>query len=191
MFFFSSPSAPKVRALLQALADAPFTYSDVGATQRVLSAAPPGFVLDRYGTELGRGREVFERACGIVERLGNYPPSFTRIVWLADELHTGAMFATLATHLGFASVHPCRVIYIEREPDRFSLGFGTLPGHAESGEERFQISMQGETVRYDVQAFSRPVGVISRLGSPITRAYQRRFQRETVEWMRGLCRHEP
>ncbi|MBK7778360.1 MAG: DUF1990 family protein [Sandaracinaceae bacterium] len=33
-------------------------------------------------------------------------------------------------------------------------------------------------MRYDVQAFSRPHGVLSRLGAPVARSYQLRFQRD-------------
>ena len=184
MFFLSSPPDRDVHGLLRARADSPFTYADVGITRNDLREAPPGFVLDRYGTELGRGREVFERACAILARIGNYPPSFTRIVRLGDVIEPGVLFATVASHLGFASVHPCRVIFVERSDERFTFGFGTLPGHAESGEECFAVSIRDDVVRYDVQAFSRPDGWLSRLGAPVSRSYQLRFQRETQEWMR-------
>lgn len=184
MFHLFLPSDDSIRATLRGLADVDFTYADVGATREPLSAAPRGFVLDRYGAEIGRGRETFERARAALSELRNYPPSFTRVVRDAGELEPGATFATVARHLGFASVHPCRVIYVIREADRFGLGFGTLPGHGESGEERFVVSVEGEVVRYDVQAFSRPHDLLARLGAPITRYYQRRFQRETVDVMR-------
>ncbi|MBK6811923.1 MAG: DUF1990 domain-containing protein [Sandaracinaceae bacterium] len=82
----------------------------------------------------------------------------------------------------------CRVIYVAREPSSFAFGFGTLPGHAESGEESFRVTLDDDVVRYDVQAFSRPHGVLSRLGAPVARSYQLRFQRETLEWMRALVR---
>lgn len=189
MFFARPPGAARVRELLAARRDAPFTYDAVGATEAELTAAPPGFVLDRYGAELGAGEVVFERARAALCRIANYPPSFTRVVRMSDEpLAPGALFATLATHLGFVSVHPCRVLFVHDEPGCFAFGFGTLPGHAESGEERFRVRVDGDQVRYDVQAFSRPHGLLSRLGAPVARHYQLRFQRETKAHMQALAR---
>lgn len=187
MFHLHPPTDEAIRATLRGLAEAPFTYADVGATLAPLAEAPPGFVLDRYGVDLGRGRRVFERARDALSRIENYPASFTRIVRAHEELAPGALFATVAAHLGFASVHPCRVIHVvrERDPDRFGFTFGTLPGHAESGEESFTVTMSDDQVRYDVLAFSRPSGLLARLGAPVARAYQRRFQRETLATMRA------
>lgn len=188
MFFLSEPGDDAIRALLRERADADFTYADVGATREPLERAPRGFRLDRYGCELGRGRDPFDRAVAALRRVDNYPPSFTRVVRGFDALRPGACFATVARHLGFASVHPCRVIWVVDEPDTFAFGFGTLPGHAERGEECFRVSLREGAARYDVQAFSRPTGVLARLGAPITRGYQRRFQRETLETMRRRAR---
>jgi len=187
MFFLRPPTDERIFELLRGLEGAELTYMDQGITREDLEAAPPGFRLDRYGTEFGRGRALFERACAALSRIENYPRSFTRIVREPGELAPGSMFATLAFHFGFVSAHPCRVLYVQRERDRFAFGFGTLPGHAESGEERFRVSIVDDVVRYDVQAFSRPHGFWSRLGAPVARFYQVRFQRETVETMRALC----
>jgi uncharacterized protein (UPF0548 family) len=191
VFFVSVPSDDQIRDLLRRLGDKPCTYADVGITKHDLKVAPRGFQLDRYGTELGQGREVFARASAVLARIGNYPQSFTRIVREHGELTTGHQFATVATHLGFASVHPCRVLYVVRDDHRFGFGFGTLPGHVESGEERFMVRIDGQRVSYEVQAFSRPDGVLARLGARIARQYQLRFQRETLQMMRSACSADP
>lgn len=183
MFFLRVPSDEAIRAILDGLADAAFTHGDLAGATRELAAAPHGYRLDRYGAELGRGDAVFDRAKAALARLDNYPPSFTRVVRGFDTPAEGALFATVARHLGFASVLPCRIIYTIDAPARFGLGFGTLPGHAERGEERFVVSIEDDVVRYDVLAISRPAGLLPRLGAPITRHYQRRFQRETLETM--------
>ncbi len=172
--------------MLRARATAPFTYDAVGSTANELTAAPPGYVLDRYGVVLGRGVDVFDRARRALSLLRNYPPSFTRVVMDREALAPDALFATVAAHLGFASVHPCRVIRLYEDEGRYGVSFGTLRGHAESGEERFLVSMVDEVVRYDVQAFSRPHAWLARIGAPITRGYQRRFQRETLVRMGAL-----
>lgn len=187
-FHGSTPSDAQVKRLLRGLRDAPFTYADVGLTEHGTPRAPVGFVLDDYGTELGRGPEVFSRARDALRNFAHYPPSFTRVVRLEGPLEPGALFATVAGHFGFASTHPCRVIYVIEAPDRFGFGFGTLPGHSERGEERFVVRTDPHgRVSYEVRAFSRPSGLITRLGATVARRLQRRFQRETVAEMRRLC----
>jgi uncharacterized protein (UPF0548 family) len=189
VFLWPVPDDGRVRHVLASLASAPFTQPAVGLTREDLETAPEGFVLDAYGTEVGKGEPVFRRACQLIADFGNYPPSFTRVIALGDRLEPGRVFGTLARHLGFASLHPCRVVYTIDEPGRMGYGLGTLPGHVEAGEERFLVSLDDETgvVRYDVLAYSRPVGLLARLGAPVIRGFQKRFQRETLETMRRRC----
>jgi uncharacterized protein (UPF0548 family) len=70
---------------------------------------------------------------------------------------------------------PCRVVYVVDEPDRRGFAYGTLPGHAESGEELFLVRYDPATdgVYADVTAFSRHATWWSRLGSPLTSVIQR------------------
>jgi uncharacterized protein (UPF0548 family) len=77
-------------------------------------------------------------------------------------------------HLGPIAA-PCRVVYVVDEPDRRGFAYGTLPGHAESGEELFLVTYDPATeeVRAVVTAFSRHVTWWSRLGAPATSLVQR------------------
>ncbi len=70
---------------------------------------------------------------------------------------------------------PCRVVYVVDEPDRRGFAYGTLPGHAESGEELFLVRYDPatENVFAVVTAFSRHATWWSRLGSPVTSLVQR------------------
>jgi len=70
---------------------------------------------------------------------------------------------------------PGRVVYVVDEPDRRGFAYGTLPGHAESGEELFLVRYDPATedVFADVTAFSRHATWWSRLGSPVTSLVQR------------------
>ena len=66
-----------------------------------------------------------------------------------------------ARHFGFWSLNACRIVYtIDEEGPvvRFGFAYGTLPDHAEQGEERFSVEWHHEdgTVWYDILAFSRP-----------------------------------
>ncbi|WBU38937.1 DUF1990 family protein [Homoserinibacter sp. YIM 151385] len=54
---------------------------------------------------------------------------------------------------------PARVVYVVDEPDRKGFAYGTLPGHAEEGEEAFLVSRGGDgSVWVTIRAFSRPAG---------------------------------
>lgn len=190
MFARKAPDPDRMRTLLNEWQAIPFPYAGVGATQEDLTRAPDGFRLDTYQTPLGRGRATFDRAVQALRELANYPPSFTRVV-KPRAIAPGEVFATIASHPGFVSIHPCRIIYVlqeEEEEGRFGFGFGTLPGHAVCGEERFRVTLDpsDQTVRYSVQAFSRPGSIWLMLGAPFVRAYQRRFRRETQRAMQRL-----
>ena len=68
---------------------------------------------------------------------------------------------------------------------RFGFAYGTLPDHAEKGEERFSVEWHHEdnSVWYDILAFSRPNHPLARLGLPLTRRLQRRFARDSKRAM--------
>jgi uncharacterized protein (UPF0548 family) len=68
---------------------------------------------------------------------------------------------------------PCRVVWAVDEPDRRGFGYGTLPGHPESGEESFVVSLRPDGgVVYELRAFSRLATPLSRLGGPVSRRVQ-------------------
>jgi uncharacterized protein (UPF0548 family) len=68
---------------------------------------------------------------------------------------------------------PCRVVWTVDEPGRRGFAYGTLPGHPESGEESFVVSLgpDGEVV-YSLRAFSRLATPVSRLGGPLSHRAQ-------------------
>lgn len=69
---------------------------------------------------------------------------------------------------------------------RFGFAYGTLPGHVESGEERFLIEWDhaADMVFYDLLAFSRPRHFLTRIGKWQVRRLQRRFGQDSVAAMR-------
>jgi uncharacterized protein (UPF0548 family) len=82
-------------------------------------------------------------------------------------------------------LNACRVVYavVETGPvSRFGFAYGTLPGHVESGEERFLIEWDrgDDGVWYDILAFSRPNHLLTRLGYPLVRRAQKRFGRDSA-----------
>ncbi len=90
--------------------------------------------------------------------------------------------------VGFWWLNSCRIIYTMDESGpitKFGFAYGTLPGHVESGEERFLIEWDRDTdkVCYDILAFSRPNHFLTRLGYPLVRRSQKRFGRDSAAAM--------
>jgi uncharacterized protein (UPF0548 family) len=69
----------------------------------------------------------------------------------------------------------------------FGFAYGTLPGHLESGEERFLIEWDwaDNCVWYDILAFSRHRHILAWLGYPWVRYLQKRFRQESAA---AMCR---
>ena len=90
--------------------------------------------------------------------------------------------------IGVWWLNACRVVYAVDEAgplSKFGFAYGTLPGHVESGEERFVIEWDrgDDDVWYDIVAFSRPNHVLTRLGYPVVRRLQKRFGRDSAAAM--------
>ena len=81
---------------------------------------------------------------------------------------------------------PCRVIDVIDELNRRGFSYATLPGHPESGAERFLLE-RDETgaVRFTVAAVSKPATLLARAGGPLTRATQDAMTRR---YLRALDR---
>ena len=85
----------------------------------------------------------------------------------------------LAEWAGVWFLNACRIVYLLDETSpvrRYGFAYGTLPGHAERGEERCSVEWHSDdTVWYDLLAFSRPSHWLLWLGYPWVRRLQRRF----------------
>ncbi len=85
-------------------------------------------------------------------------------------------------------LNACRIVYVSDEVEplpRFGFGYGTLPEHAESGEERFQVEWHDDdSVWYDILAFSRPNQLFSRLGCSYVLRKQKQFARDSMQAMK-------
>jgi uncharacterized protein (UPF0548 family) len=148
----------------------PLTYDEVGATGdgRTL---PPGYHHVRRSTRIGSGRARFDEAADAVLRYGMLRGAGVRVVATTDVAEVGTL---VLGKLGPIAA-PCRVIYIIDEADCRGFAYGTLPGHAESGEERFAVRYHPDTdaVSAEVVAFSRHATWWSRLGAPVATLVQR------------------
>ena len=153
---------------LSDLATLPLTYSEVGATAGPL---PAGYHHVQKSAVIGRGRKRFEEAADKGMRWGMLRGTGLRVEATSD---VAAVGAEVIVHLGPVPA-PCRVVYVVDEADRRGFAYGTLPGHAESGEERFMVRYDPATeeVHAEVLAFSRHGTWWSRLGAPVTSVIQR------------------
>ena len=163
---------------LSALSGKPLTYSEVGATAGPM---PSGYHHLHKSSVIGRGRDRFDDAAARGMRWGMLRGAWLRVEATAPVAEVGA---EVLVHLG-PVVAPCRVVYVVDEPDRRGFAYGTLPGHAESGEELFLVRYDParDAVIAEVIAFSRHATWWSRLGSPVTSLVQRRV---TDRYLRAL-----
>jgi uncharacterized protein (UPF0548 family) len=159
----------------------PLSYPEVGCTR---APAPAGYTDDGYRVQLGAGAVVFERAREALRdwrmlRLGWVEPC-----WPHAPIKEGVLVGTLARLLGVWAVNVCRIVEVVDENARFGFAYGTLPGHVERGEERFLVERRDDdSVWYEVRAVSKPGTWLTRLGYPLTRRWQRRFGRDSMQTM--------
>jgi uncharacterized protein (UPF0548 family) len=148
----------------------PLTYTDVGATADG-ATLPAGYHHVRVAARIGTGRDRFEQAAESVMRYGMLRGAGVRVSASTDVAQVGTL---VLGRLGPIPA-PCRVVYVVDEPDCRGFAYGTLPGHAESGEERFAVRYEpgSGSVYAEVVAFSRHGAWWSRLGGPVARAVQR------------------
>lgn len=190
MLVFRKPSPAKIRDFLESQARLELTYTAVGATAAV---PPPGYVVDHTRIRLGEGAAVFETAKSALVRWEQFRLGWVE-AWPSDTpIRTGEVVAVIARAFGMWWLNACRIVYVvdDWEPvRRFGFGYGTLPGHLGTGEERFLIEWDrtNDAVWYDILAFSRPQQLLPRLGYPMMRRTQRRFGRGSAAVMLGVVR---
>jgi uncharacterized protein (UPF0548 family) len=180
LFSLRKPSEDAVRQFLSVQRSLPFSYKEVGVSRS--GVAPLGYAVDRYRAKLGEGPQAHERAVEALRGWRQFHLGWVRLLPSDAPLEVGTTVGVLARHYGFWSLNPTRIVYLLEETgdvERFVFGYGTLPGHAERGEERFSVewNRDDDSVYYDAFSFSRPKHPLARLGYPFARVLQRRFAR--------------
>lgn len=161
------------------------SYLAVGATA---TKPPAGFKVDRTRIELGTGEAVFDAARTALQRWQQFRLGWVDVWSPETPLELGQDVAIMGQAVGFWWLNACRIVYIVDESGpitKFGFAYGTLPGHVESGEERFLIEWDRNTnqVAFDILAFSKPNHVLTRLGYPLVRRCQKRFGRDSATSM--------
>jgi len=142
----------------------------VGAT--AAGELPPGYDHLAVSAQIGTGRQRFEQAADAVMHWGMQRGAGLRVQASSETVEVSAVVVVKMMGLLRA---PCRVVYVVDEPDIRGFAYGTLPGHPESGEERFAVRRDPNTsaVFAEVTAFSRPGTWWSKAGGPFVRMAQR------------------
>lgn len=187
MFLIKRPTEKRIVDFLQSAETLPFSYTEAGMTAVQL---PAGYRLDHNRAILGKGRETFERAATSLKHWKHFDLGWVELFPEDAPVAIGSTVAVLVNHSFLWSLNGCRIIYVIDENDgptrRFGFAYGTTIQHAESGEERFTIEWNAsdDTVSYDILAYSRPRHWLARIGYPLTRWWQKRFARDSLEAMR-------
>ena len=178
MLRLSRPGAECVQRFLASQRELAPSYDGQGGTRR--DETPPGYVIDHNRQRLGDGAATFERAKAAIRQWKMFPAPWTVIEPVTTPITEGETLAVHVRVLGIWWLNATRIVYVIDEPRRFGFAYGTLPGHAERGEERFTVEwLDDDSVWYDVLAFSRPRHIFARLAYPLTRMFQRRFGRHS------------
>jgi uncharacterized protein (UPF0548 family) len=190
------PADERIRAHLALQGRGPFSYACTGLTRDARGGhvpdLPAGYVVDHNRVRLGHGAETFERARDAVRTWQMFEVGWAELLWRDAPIEMGTTVGILM-HAGVAwSLNAARIVYVLDErggatngPSRFGFGYGTLADHAESGEERFLVERDPveDAVWYDLTAFSRPAGTLTRLAGRYARGVQQRFARHSLRAM--------
>ncbi|WP_433613632.1 DUF1990 family protein [Dactylosporangium sp. CA-139114] len=158
------------------------TYAEVGATRE--GPLPAGYLHVTRRVRLTAG---FAEAA---EALAHWRPQRGAGLRVRTDAERAGLGVEFASGIGAGPLRlwvPCKIVWIEDRADRFGFGFGTLPGHVETGEEAFLLSTDAEgAVWFEVRAFSRPAKWWTKLGAPVARLVQARVTDRYVAAMRDL-----
>jgi uncharacterized protein (UPF0548 family) len=146
------------------------TYGEIGAT----ADARPVVGYHRLEESRVLQRRDFD---GAVETLMTWQVHRRAGLRVAASSATVAFDGVVLMRLGVGSLAlriPCRIVYVVDEPTVKGFAYGTLPGHPESGEERFVLTRRDDgSVEFTITAFSRPQTRLARVGGPVGRWVQR------------------
>jgi len=182
MLFLNRPSPERIVQFLAVQAKLDFSYPEVGCTR---GPVPAGYVSDHSRIALGHGEKIYQAAR---QALGGWQQF--KLGWLSPypdttPLTVGQNISVLARLFPVWWLNACRIVYQvdeQGEVQRHGFAYGTLPDHAEAGEERFVVEWdrRDDQVWLDILAYSRPRHILTKLGYPMVRRMQKRFGREAT-----------
>jgi uncharacterized protein (UPF0548 family) len=190
MFLSSRPDESRIQKILASQRIRDFSYPQVGATRDEL---PNGYAVFRGRVNLGQGATTFDRAASALRQWKMFDVRDVRLFWPDAPIQPETAVAVLVKHFGFWSINCCKIVYVIDEDGpirRFGFAYGTLPEHAEQGEERFTLEWDrtSDLVCYEILSFSRPGNAAVKVAYPLARRLQRRFSRDSLAAMAKAAR---
>ncbi|WP_265521907.1 DUF1990 family protein [Oerskovia flava] len=166
------------------------TYPEVGAT--LTGDLPTGYAHLHVRHRLsGRARSPADLAW-LGEQLLTWRVHAAAAVRLDADGPVAVVGGRVATHLGIwglGVVEPCEIVWVERTPEAVAFGYGTLPGHAFTGEERFAIERdQAGDLWLAIDVFSNPALWWLRPLRSLLPVFQRLFAANLARGARRLLR---
>lgn len=179
MLFLHKPSTEHLHELLSVWHDEPLSYEMITGS---------GFIADDHEVRLGSGDAIYEKARRALDEWVMFP-LWAEVVRLESRGQvTGQMVAMVTRICGLWWVNPCRVLRRCDSETTHGFVYGTLPEHAECGEEMFIIERRSDgSVWYVIRAFSRPRHWMAWVGFPLARWWQCRFVRDSQQKMITAC----
>lgn len=171
MFRLRKPSPDRLRELLALWHDEPLSYK------------PPlgdGFIADEHAVRLGSGEVAYQSACEALDAWMMFPEWAEVSRSEAKGQQAGQIVAMVTRICGLWWVNPCRILRRSDSVNTHGFVYGTLPEHAECGEEQFVIEKRPDgSVWYVIRAFSHPRHWMAWLAFPLARWWQCRFVRDS------------
>jgi uncharacterized protein (UPF0548 family) len=181
MFLARRPSQAFVEQFVRDSQPLPLTCTTPSVLDREIAA---GRHDEFFGT-IVHGANDFVRAREALMAWDHFALGWVDLLPRGAPVVPDTVVAVLIRHLGFWSLNGCRVLAVDDQPASFAFTYGTLPNHAEAGEERFEVMLDAADahVRYRIRAISSPYALLARLGYPVVRALQARFRRDSLAAM--------
>jgi uncharacterized protein (UPF0548 family) len=162
MLTITEPTQSAVAYFRQQQSLLDFNYPDVGCTSEHASKASKLFRYDydRVEVDLGSGEETFAIARSELLRWTHFRVGWVKVLPASTPIVPGEVIAIQARIFGCWALAACRIIEVDdgrSSDDRcFAFSIGTLPGHPEQGEERFEIRRADDgRVAYRITAYFR------------------------------------
>ena len=202
MISFTRPTPEQLRRLAGDLTSRPLSYAE-GLLKRVTecTALPTstavdtkrsfagiradGWFVDRFAEVVGHGPNDFESAKTALRGWRMFDQPWTAPLTPDVSLEVGQDVTYGARVLGVWWCYGCRILRVDDETKRFGFVYGTIAGHAERGEELFQVELlDNGDVEFSLFAMSRPGRWFAWPGLPIARLAQQRFRQGAAAGIR-------
>lgn len=120
---------------------------------------------------------AFENARRAFEHWVMFDLGWVRVENSSARIKVGQIVAVQVHALGLWSLNHSHILEVIATPNKFGFVYGTTQIHVERGEERFLLELDPPTgeVTYTLEAVSHPGSLLTWLGYPVTRRFQRRF----------------